>query len=307
MMAAMLDVNTTLTFQNTGREHPKTFEFLDRLQDGLGREIIWLEWRPPERKGAPPREFRFERVDIRTAARKGEPFRALLEALRDFRWTKGLEPITPWAKARLCTGYLKHKVKEKFVKSLGLRKDEPSRVLGLQARDTQREQFRCPLYDAGITKQDVLAFWRAQPFDLELREEQGNCTGCFLKDQGDLSRVLGEEETGAQWWFDIARDFPDFGGRNFIGYEALAKERPVRLAIESTLREGGVPASDGTLPARRFRFVLSQEKRRLAGERETFSCACEQSVALASEGTCLACDSPGEVGAECALCGAEVA
>src|ERR1700749_4018962 len=47
VMAAMLSAATIMSFQNTGKEHPKTYAFLETLADAIGREIIWLEYRPP--------------------------------------------------------------------------------------------------------------------------------------------------------------------------------------------------------------------------------------------------------------------
>jgi hypothetical protein len=47
MMAALLSVDTLMSFQNTGKEHAKTYEFLEALADAIGREIVWLEYRPP--------------------------------------------------------------------------------------------------------------------------------------------------------------------------------------------------------------------------------------------------------------------
>jgi len=301
MMAALLDDNVRLCFQNTGREHPNTLIFLDKLEAALGREIVWLEWRPPPKKGDPPRMFGFEQVDFCTASRNGEPFRGMLEALRDYRATKGEAPVSPWARSRICTAYLKHRVMAKWIESIavsavqspdlgyvdsydwfvGLRKDEPDRVFKLKERETQSKQYRCPLSDAGITKPDVLSFWRRQSFNLELEDHQGNCTACFLKDQSDLARVLAEPETDADWWEAIGEDFGDFGGQRFPGYPQLRKEHGPRIAIESALRAGTAPINDGTLDARRFRLVMLQEKRRLAGERESFSCACEQTIAIA--------------------------
>jgi hypothetical protein len=48
------------------------------------------------------------------------------------------------------------------------------------------DKSRIPLVTAGITKEDVGAFWRAQPFDLGLPNNNGvtmhgNCDLCFLK------------------------------------------------------------------------------------------------------------------------------
>lgn len=191
MLAGLLDPRVVLMYQNTGREHDRTLEFLHHLEEGLGRPIVWMEFRKPKKKGAPPREFRFEIVNYKTAARKGEPFDDLLEALTDHRDTKGLPPITPWARQRLCTAYLKHKTGERYIASLGikeydtfvgLRHDEPDRVHKLKGRDTQAKVFRCGLFDAKITKPDVLEFWAGQSFNLEIEEIEGNCTGCLSAD-----------------------------------------------------------------------------------------------------------------------------
>ena len=46
-----------------------------------------------------------------------------------------------------------------------------------------------PLVDAGITRADVFAFWRAQPFDLAIRPGEGNCVDCFEKGLAQLVNV----------------------------------------------------------------------------------------------------------------------
>jgi len=78
-----------LTFANTGREHPATYDFVRDLEQGLGREIVWLELRPPKVHGGPPRDFEFERVTYATADRRGGPFNILLRCLAEYRATKG--------------------------------------------------------------------------------------------------------------------------------------------------------------------------------------------------------------------------
>jgi hypothetical protein len=156
----------------------------------------------------------------------------------------------------------------------------------LKERETAARSYCTPLADAEITKAAVNSFWKRQPFDLEIEHDrQGNCRACFLKDHADVSRVLGEEETDAQDWIDLANEFPGFGGKNFPGYGQLLKERPVRLAIEAALREGRDPLTvdRGPLTPRRFKLVVVNEKRYAAGEREAFSCACESSIALADD------------------------
>ncbi len=294
MMAALCDEKATLAFMNTGREHPNTLEYLRELDAVLGGRIVWLEFRKPKVKGAPPRMAEFAVVSYATADRSGRPFEEMLEMLAEFRATKGEGPLAPWARQRLCTAYLKQRVQEHYARSLGLetyeyfvglRHDEPERVFRIKDRDTQALFARTPLYDAGITKGDVLAFWQAQSFNLRLEEHQGNCTGCFLKDQGDLARVLMEPETDAAWWLRMERTYKDFGGRKFPGYASIALEAPDRLAIERALRAGEMPAQaiGSNIGARRHHLLVLQEKRRLTEARTPFSCSCEQSYAIAAD------------------------
>jgi hypothetical protein len=292
MMAALCDERVVFTFCNTGREHPRTLDYLNELDAALGRRIVWLEFRPPRVKGARPRDFEFAVVDYRTAARKGEPFDAFMQALAEYRAANGEPPLAPWARGRICTGYLKHKVKEHYIASLGiteydnvvgLRADEPRRVRELLALGTKRYTFRCPLFDAQITKKDVLAFWASQSFDLDLPEHLGNCTGCYLKDYADISRALGEPETDAAWWIAMQRRYKDFGGRNFPGYDRLLHELPTRLSIEAALRRGEQPESDGRLEPKHFKLVVIQERKRMESGAAAFSCACEATHEIADD------------------------
>jgi len=58
-----------------------------------------------------------------------------------------------------------------------------------------------PLFDAGITEDDVAAFWRRQPFDLGAAgPHQGNCDGCYLKSRGCIQRCMAADPEGMAWW-----------------------------------------------------------------------------------------------------------
>lgn len=120
MMAALLPPDVTLCFENTGREHPRTLDFLNELDAVLGKRIVWLEFRKPRVKGDRPRNFEFAVVNYKTAARKGEPFDDAMEAIAEYRETKGEGPISPWARQRLCTVYLKVEVEKHYIRSLGV-------------------------------------------------------------------------------------------------------------------------------------------------------------------------------------------
>lgn len=231
-------------------------------------------------------------MNYKTADRSGAPFAEFMEAMAEYRrLVKDKDPVSPWARQRTCTSYMKRRVGEHYVASLGvdaydtfvgLRADEEHRVRKLAKADTQAKTYLTPLFRAGITKDDVMEFWSQQAFDLEIADHQGNCTGCFMKDQSDLARVLQEPETDAAWWIDLESKYDRFGGQDFAGYARLAKEGPQRVKVEHALRNGDpLPYNDEAetgMDPRRYRLVVIQERNRLRGERKAFSCSCEASM-----------------------------
>lgn len=67
-----------------------------------------------------------------------------------------------------------------------------------------------PLASAGIGAQDVAHFWRAQPFDLKLpnnngKTMHGNCDLCFLKPAAQLVSLISEQPSRALWWAEQER------------------------------------------------------------------------------------------------------
>lgn len=288
-MAYDLPQDTILCFQNTGKEHSKTLDFLCRVEDDLQREIVRLEYRSPPR-GDPPRLSSFQIVNRDQLARKGEPFRDMLDCLATFRAKhKGLGPISPWARQRLCTSYLKIKTQKAYTRSLGwddfdyttflgLRFDEPDRVALMRARNDSRDgDERAPLFDRGIVKDDVLSFWSRKSFDLEIPEYLGNCTGCFLKDERDLADALADLETDALFWIGIEETYGPMRIKR-ASYAQVFSEIPERLSIRSQLAAGTVPRSN--LLPRRHLAILRQEKEPRASP---ISCGCEGAERLAIE------------------------
>ena len=58
---------------------------------------------------------------------------------------------------------------------------------------------------AGIGKEDVANFWKAQTFDLELPNfngitYHGNCDLCFLKGESQTRSLIAEKPERAIWW-----------------------------------------------------------------------------------------------------------
>lgn len=190
-----LPENVVPVFCNTGLEHERTYDFIAEMATRWGTRIVWLEYRAVNDGHA------FEVVTPDTAHRKGEPFEALI---RKCGYVPN--PVT-----RKCTVELKIRTSGRWVKAqgwaeyvnaIGLRADEPRRVARMKG-DRAAEHVVMPMAEAGHTVDDVLAFWKAQPFDLQLPHNDpafGNCAGCFLKSRARLLRVFREDPSLADWW-----------------------------------------------------------------------------------------------------------
>lgn len=191
--------DVVVTFANTGKEREETLRFVHDCGSHWGVRIRWLEWRGDGN--------RFEEVGFNSASRQGEPFAALI-AKKNY---------LPNSVTRFCTQELKIRVMRDFAKSLGwrrwtniigLRYDEGHRVLkALDRNESGKEPWRnaMPLSRAKVTKADVMAFWKEQPFDLALKSYEGNCDLCFLKGRSKLAALIRENPGMADWWIEQER------------------------------------------------------------------------------------------------------
>lgn len=196
-------------FQNTGLEHPATYAFVERIEKEWNIHITWLEYHTDSDGEHAVRSVspgpRGPGVPYSTG---GEPFSALNQK-------KGYLPNPV---ARVCTTNLKMRTLDRYIRrfvnfkdgytnAIGLRYDEPRRVHRIKS-DNSREDIVCPMYDAKHTEADVLDFWRAQPFDLELPltgNMAGNCVGCFLKSRHKLEILMEEMPEHFDWWIEAER------------------------------------------------------------------------------------------------------
>ena len=84
-------------FANTGQEHEKTLEFINKCDMHFGFNTVWIEAvTHPNKKMASTAKV----VDFKTASRKGEPFEGVISKY-------GI----PWSKASHCTRELKENLK----------------------------------------------------------------------------------------------------------------------------------------------------------------------------------------------------
>ena len=202
-----------VVFQNTGKEREQTLDFIHECETRWHVPIAWLEW---DGFDGVRSKSRFRVVNFETASRHGEPFAKLIDEIG----------ILPSPVARICTANLKVKAGAAYMHSLGydewdsvmgIRADEPRRVARMNApgRDTRGGVPVLPLAQANVTKRDVLAFWKAQSFDLMLdpQGDLGNCDLCFLKSRRKLVNAIQAEPSIVQWWIDQEAKYRDSKGR----------------------------------------------------------------------------------------------
>jgi 3'-phosphoadenosine 5'-phosphosulfate sulfotransferase (PAPS reductase)/FAD synthetase len=179
-------------FANTGKEDEATLRFVEECSKQWKVEIHWVEYRNAD--------LAFERVTFETASRNGEPFEALIRKRQYLP-----NPVT-----RFCTAELKIRTIHKYLKSLGWDHNESMDWVGMRADEQRRaakikDKSRIPLVADGVTKETVGAFWRNQPFDLELPNingvtYHGNCDLCFLKGGSQVLSLIAEKPERAVWW-----------------------------------------------------------------------------------------------------------
>lgn len=178
-------------FANTGQELEETLLFVHQCETIFDLPIVWVEAvvYPEVGQGT-----RHNIVNYETASRNGEPFEAMIAKygipnVSRPRCTETLK-IFPMNSYKRSIGW-------KGVQSaIGIRADEPKRYA---KRDPKKIY---PLVDFfPVTKQDVLDWWAKQPFDLQLKDYEGNCSWCYKKSLSKLKRLIQERPE--------AFDFPE--------------------------------------------------------------------------------------------------
>lgn len=175
-------------FSDTGREHPKTYKFINDFEANEKIPVKRLEYK---------NEY-------------GTGFTAL--------YTK--KKVIPNRMFRTCTIELKIRITTNYVrKELGLKKmewlvgfrgDEPKRVREYECQKYKTPKF--PLYERGIVLKDVFEFWACKKYTLEIPRILGNCDLCFLKGKANIILILKHyQELADKWIADEERN-----GKSFI-------------------------------------------------------------------------------------------
>ena len=186
-------------FCNTGKECEETLEFVRDVEYLWQVPITWLQY-----QSGPS----FEVVSYEMASRNGEPFDAVI---------KQREPSLPNGRSRYCSSELKTRTMHRYLRFLGwkewdsfvgIRADEPRRVAKFRTNshpEGAHESVHMPLASVGVSAFDVAAFWKQQPFDLNLpnidgKTMHGNCDLCYLKPASQVLSMITEKPERAIWW-----------------------------------------------------------------------------------------------------------
>ena len=236
-------------FANTGKEDEATLRFVQDCSERWNVPITWLEYVDAEET-----KDRWKLVDFETASRDGEPFEALIRK-RNYLPNPVSRFCTVELKVRTIHRYLKANGWTEWASMLGIRADEQRRLAKIGNQDYgKHEEKIAPLGRLGVTKETVGEFWRNQPFDLGLPNNNGvtmhgNCDLCFLKGGAQILSLIQEKPERAIWWAKM---------------EALA------LASKPS---GAVFRSDRPSYASMLKFSASQTDMFDPNE-ETISCFC---------------------------------
>jgi 3'-phosphoadenosine 5'-phosphosulfate sulfotransferase (PAPS reductase)/FAD synthetase len=224
-----LPERVSVIFTNTGREMPQTLDFVAEVGARWGVPIRWLEYRA--RPMGNDLAHGFAEVSRETANTDGAP---MIDVMRYFGFPPNRE-------ADFCSHELKTRTARRFcvetlgwanwTTALGIRADEPKRVMKVQPRERYRVWY--PMNDAKADKETVSAFWDAQPFRLNLQTINGvtpfgNCDGCFKKSEWKRAVLAREYPDRAQWW---AEQEARFGG-------AFRRDDPWAAKISFVQRQG---------------------------------------------------------------------
>ena len=237
-----------VAFANTGKERRETLQFVHECETRWSVPVHWVEWRATPARAAGTATLRkwleendhdgrmvsdvgFDRVGFNSASRFGEPFEALIAMKQRLpnwreRWCTEFLKVGPITALAASFGW----AAGSYLEVLGLRHDEGMRIL----RSLDNANFRWdrkskqqvprdpprrlahPLSIARITRGDVLAYWKQQDFDLNLKPHEGNCDLCFMKGRGLRKRIIRDTPWVPEWWRDQEDGGQFFDRRNRV-------------------------------------------------------------------------------------------
>ena len=208
-----------VVFANTGLEHEKTIEFLQKIEDFTKVKIHLLEGVYPSEYGV---GVRHKEVNFGDLKMDGSPMRnAILK--KNLGAGYGLPNTatpycSPMTKERVINSFAKQYFgTTKYLTAIGFRtEDMPKRVVPIQVKKIFDKKIYPLLSDfspiVGIKERDE--FWSKMPFNLEINSRYGNCQLCYKKSDLTLFETLKNNPSLVDWYDKMEKET---GGTFFRG------------------------------------------------------------------------------------------
>jgi 3'-phosphoadenosine 5'-phosphosulfate sulfotransferase (PAPS reductase)/FAD synthetase len=166
-------------FCDTGREHQKTYKFINDFEAYENIPIIRIKYQETD-----------------------DPYKSFLEKTNyDFLPDPFVRTCTKELKVKTCRRYLRSIGIMKYENFIGFRYDEPLRVK--RRKQMWKQVFdKFPLYDDQIDKPKINAYWESKPYNLEIPSILGNCTLCFMKGKNAIINILSQYPELAKPWIE---------------------------------------------------------------------------------------------------------
>jgi hypothetical protein len=219
-------------FANTGLEDPRTLDFVDQCDRAFELNLVWVEAKVNSLRGEGTTH---QVVNYETASRQGQPFE---QAIRKFGIPNSSFPS--------CNRELKLRPIYSYVREIGWKKGSYQTAIGIRADEidrmsayAQKEQIIYPLIKLGVTKKDVIAFWKSHSFDLNIPEHRGNCLTCWKKSDRKLMTLALEDPHSFDFFRRMERDH-GFAGPGQFAPEGRRFFRRNR-SVDDLFTEAGKP------------------------------------------------------------------
>ena len=291
-----------VVFANTGEERPETLEFINEATLRYGIAVIYLEAVVSPKKGI---ATTYRLVDYATAYRPEYSWNpdygrnygfdnplycskyADLMATRPAEWGHPFEAVIakygiPNNSFGHCSRELKTQVIGGWIKG-HFAPGGFQMALGIRADEAEREgQWWYPLIESGVTKEQVRAYWNAQPFDLGLKDYEGNCGLCWKKGHNKNWTILEQYPVIGLWYLKMEQQYgmvtPDDSDRR-----RTAAMAPLPLLDTLDIEANGLPAKrtgpfvfnhNGVSMAMMYEIVKRKRFKRVKDQEDVRSCAC---------------------------------
>lgn len=192
--------NSIFVFMNTGKEREETLEFVDRCDKEFNLNLVWLEAVVNMEKG---KGVRHKIVDFQSASRNGEPFEQILKKFN-----------LPTTFASICSTNLKQDPFKSYLRD-NYKEFEVWTIIGIRADEAHRKSLKAeqeriiyPLCDEiKVDSRFIRSYWERQPFDLRLKDYEGNCDLCFKKSLKKRLTILKENPAAGTWWKEMEKRY----------------------------------------------------------------------------------------------------